>query len=310
MFLHSKNALNSAIYANFNPFERETMKKASFAAVCMTMIFALTAFCADSVPIWPNNAPDESAQTTEVKGLVVPTYQYCPPAEKKSDACLIVCPGGGYNNLAVDHEGDKIAEYFNSKGITVVILKYRIPRRQGKPKHLAAWQDAQRTVRIVRSKADEWGINPEKIGILGFSAGGHLTLMTATTSQTPAYEPVDELDKTVPCHVNFAAPIYPAYVLDDGADSNNTGKGNDAKMVSDFAFDEKTPPMCLIHGDNDPYSPMGSVAVYHKLRTMGIPGELHIFATVGHGFGANPTGDHIGDWLNRVYAWMKAVGIY
>ena len=264
----------------------------------------------EEFPVWPGNAPGESAQTTQVDGLSVPTYEYCPPAEKKSDACLIVCPGGGYSHLAVQHEGAKIAEYFNARGMTVVILKYRIPRRDGQPKHLAAWQDAQRTVRIVRSKASQWGINPEKIGVLGFSAGGHLTLMTATTSQTAAYEPVDDLDRTVACHVNFAAPIYPAYVLENGENGPNSDKTATGPIVADFAFDEKTPPRCLSHGDDDVYSSTGSVAVYLKLRTMQIPGELHIFAKTGHGFGANPTNDHVGDWLNRVFAWTKAIGIY
>lgn len=251
--------------------------------------------------VWPDVAPGEKADA------VKPTLEYWKPATKTSDSCMIVCPGGGYYGLASDHEGDKIARYFTSKGITTVVLKYRVPRREGLPKHLPAWQDAQRTVRVVRSHAQEWEINPDKIGIMGFSAGGHLTLMTSTTSETNSYEPIDEIDN-ISCSVNFAAPVYPAYVLEDGADSPNTGKGNDSVMVGDFAFDAKTPPMCLIHGDADEYSPMGSVAVYCKLRKMNIPAEIHVYALVGHGFGANPTDDHVGDWLNRVYYWMQTIG--
>ena len=209
--------------------------------------------------VWPSVAPGEPENAPK------PTFELWKPEKKTSDAAIIVCPGGGYYVLAYEHEGEKIAKYFNDRGITVVVLKYRVPRREGVPKHAAAWQDAQRTVRIVRSRASEWGINPEKIGIMGFSAGGHLTLMTATTSQTNSYEAIDEIDKT-PCHVNFAIPVYPAYVLEDGADCPNEGKGNYSKLVEDFAFDEKTPPMCFIHGDEDQYSPMGSVAVYSKLR--------------------------------------------
>jgi len=271
-------------------------------ALLTTLSYAANVSAFDEFNLWPGVAPGEKANA------VKPTYEYWAPAEKSTDACLIVCPGGAYNGLAYAHEGDKIAKYFTSKGVTTVVLKYRVPRRQGLPKHLAAWQDAQRMVRVVRSRAEEWGINPEKIGILGFSAGGHLTLMTSTTSQTPAYEPIDELDK-IPCNVNFAVPVYPAYVLEDGADGPNAGKGNDSTMVDDFAFDDKTPPMCLIHGDVDVYSPMGSVAVYCKLRKMNIPAEMHIYAQVNHGFGGNPTGDHVGDWLNRVYAWMKSIGL-
>ena len=277
-----------------------------FATSLVVVIMSL--FCAaanaadfETFNVWPGVAPGEKADA------VKPTYEIWKPAEKKSDACMIVCPGGGYFVLAYDHEGDKIARYFVSKGITTVVLRYRVPRREGIPKHVAAWQDAQRCVRVVRSRAAELGINPDKIGIMGFSAGGHLTLMTATTSQTNSYEPVDELDK-LSASVNFAVPVYPAYVLEDGADEPNTGKGNDSKLVGDFAFDEKTPPMCFIHGDDDQYSPMGSVAVYAKLRQMEIPAELHIYARVGHGFGGSPTDVHLGDWLNRVYNWMQKMG--
>lgn len=253
--------------------------------------------------IWTDLAPGETADTEK------PVLLMRQPEEKTSDSCLIIFPGGGYYALAVDHEGYQIADYFCGKGITCVIVKYRIPRRAGIPKHQAAWQDAQRAVKFVRAHAEEWGINAEKIGCLGFSAGGHLTLMTSTTSQTPAYEGAEELDK-VPCHVNFAVPVYPAYVLEDGNDGGNKEKGNHSRIVEDFAFDAKTPPMCLIHGDSDDYSPMGSVAVYHKLRTMELPGELHIYAKVGHGFGANPVGknQHEGAWLDQVYAWMKMMG--
>lgn len=278
----------------------------SIAAFAVTVAAAFlcanaSTYAIDEYNVWPGLAPGETANATK------PTYEYWKPENKTSDSLMIVCPGGGYNMLAYEHEGEKIAKYFNSKGVTVVVLKYRVPRRQGVAKHLAAWQDAQRCVRVVRSRAAEWGVSPDKIGIMGFSAGGHLTLMTSTTSQTNSYEPVDEIDK-LPCNVNFAAPVYPAYVLEDGADSPNTGKGNDSTMVSDFAFDEKTPPMCLIHGDADVYSPMGSVAVYSKLRKMNIPAEMHIYANVNHGFGGSPTDNHVGDWLNRVYAWMNAIG--
>ena len=247
--------------------------------------------------IWNGPAPGEKDVSAN------PTLLLYQPENKTTDSCLIVFPGGGYNHLAKDHEGDKIAKYFNSKGMTVAVLWYRIPRRPGVEKHRVAWQDAQRAVRFVRSHADEWKINAEKIGVLGFSAGGHLTLMVSTSSPTPAYEPVDDLDKT-PCYVNFAVPVYPAYVLE------RTDKGYtlESKIVDEFAFDAKTPPMCFIHGDDDVCPSMASAVVYAKLKSMGIPTELHIFAKTGHGFGANPKDNHVGDWLNRVYEWMKVMG--
>ncbi|MBQ9813842.1 MAG: alpha/beta hydrolase, partial [Thermoguttaceae bacterium] len=278
-----------------------TFTAIALCAVAAFLCAGASASAAEEFNVWPGVAPGEN------EDAVKPTYEYWKPEKKTTDSLMIVCPGGAYMGLAYGHEGGVIAQYFNSKGITAVVLKYRVPRREGIPKHMAAWQDAQRCVRVCRSRAEEWGIDPNKIGIMGFSAGGHLTLMTATTSQTNSYEPVDEIDK-LPCNVNFAAPVYPAYVLEDGADGPNSGKGNDSTMVGDFAFDEKTPPMCMIHGDDDVYSPMGSVAVYEKLRKMNIPAEMHIYAKINHGFGGNPKDDHVGDWLNRVYAWMKVVG--
>ncbi len=272
----------------------------SLAFAVASFIVAANVSAFDEFNLWSNVAPGEKDDA------VKPTYQYWKPAEKKSDACMIVCPGGGYQMLCADYEGEEIAEYFNSKGITAVVLKYRVPRREGLPKHLAAWQDAQRMVRVARSNAEKWGINPDKIGIMGFSAGGHLSLMIATTSSKAAYEPIDELDK-IPCNVNFAAPVYPAYVLQDGADGQNAGKGNDSPMVDDFAFDDRTPPMCLLHGDADVYSSTGSVAVYCKLRKMGVPAELHIYANAVHGFILARDDPHTNDWLDRIYAWMNAM---
>ena len=267
------------------------------AALALTVAAAflcrgVNASAFDEFNVWPGVAPGEKEDATK------PTYEYWKPENKTSDSLLIVCPGGAYMNLAYGHEGDKIARYFNSKAVTVVVLKYRVPIRPGLPKHMVAWQDAQRCVRVCRSHAEEWGIDPNKIGVMGFSAGGHLTLMVATTSQTNSYEPIDELDE-IPCNVNFAVPVYPAWVI----------KGNDVgKFADEFAFDEKTPPMCMIHGDADFCTPLASIAVYSKLRKMDIPAELHIYAKVNHGFGGNPTDDHVGDWLNRVYAWMGVMG--
>lgn len=250
--------------------------------------------------VWSDTPPNYEA------GQAIPVLEWWTPENKTSDACLIIAPGGAYMGVAYDYEGVPTRDYFLKKGITVVMLRYRVPRPQNMPKHMSAWQDAQRTVRFVRAHANDWGINPDKIGFMGFSAGGHLTLMTATSSQTPAYTPIDELDN-IPCHVNFAVPIYPAYVLQDGEDGTN--KGNASAMVSDFAFDVKTPPMCFIHGDGDEYSSMGSVMVYHKLRTMNLPAELHIFALANHAFRNCKPEDPMMFWKDRVYAWLQTMKI-
>lgn len=281
------------------------------------LAFATIAYSEESLPLWPDLAPGEKVNLEEkekpqsdgirrIDEVTCPTLTFFAPENKTTDACMVIFPGGGYNILAYDYEGTEIAEFFNRKGMSAVVVKYRVPRRPEVPKHQAAWQDAQRAIRLVRANATKWGIDAEKIGAMGFSAGGHLTLLTALNSQSPAYEPVDALDK-ISCHVNFAAPIYPAYVLEDGKNGVNTEKGNDSPMVRDFSWDEKTPPMCLIHGDADGISAMGSVAIYHALRKRNIPAELHIYAKVGHGFGARPQGDHVGHWLPAVHAWLTTI---
>ena len=271
------------------------------------LLVATVAFCrfvcgAETFPLWPDVAP--GAASSDVK----PTYEYWKPKNKTSDVCLIVFPGGAYEYLTLGRDAKQLTRFFNDRGVTVVVLNYRVPRPKNGPKHLPAWQDAQRVIRVVRSRAEEWGLDSEKIGALGLSAGGHLTLMAATSSQTSSYEPVDDVDK-LPCHLNFAVPVYPAYVLEDGANGPNANRGIDSPTVADFAFDDKTPPMCLLHGDADAYSPNGSVAVYAKLRKMGIAAELHIYANVPHGFVGNPpSGKPVDDWLNRVDAWRRTLG--
>ena len=281
---------------------KKNLLTAALTVAFATLFFAPFASAQEKLPLWPDVAP--GAATDDVK----PTYEYWKPENQTSDACVIVFPGGAYEYLTLGRDAKQLTRFFNERGVTVVVLNYRVPRPKNAPKHLPAWQDAQRVVRVVRSRAAEWGLDPEKIGALGLSAGGHLTLMAATSSQTASYETVDDVDK-LPCHLNFAIPVYPAYVLEDGADGPNAQRGIDSPMVADFAFDDMTPPMCLLHGDADAYSPNGSVAIYAKLRKMGIPAELHIYAKVPHGFVGNPpSGKPVDDWLNRVDAWRQKLG--
>lgn len=271
-------------------------------------LFVSSAFGFETYNVWPSTPPGDKPEQYKDKGgkYYTPTLEWWKPENKTTDACIVICCGGAYMGVAYEYEGVMPRDYFLKNGITVVMLRYRTPRRANVAKHMAAWQDVQRTIRFVRSKASDWGINPEKIGVMGFSAGGHLTLMAATSSQSKAYEPIDDLDK-ISCHVNFAIPIYPAYVLQDGVDSPNKEKGNDSPIVNDFKFDDKTPPMCFIHGDGDGYSPMGSIAVYHKLRTMNIPAEVHIFALANHAFRNCGPDAPIRKYPDRVVAWLKTL---
>lgn len=282
-----------------------TLRIPFFALIALMSALAGTATCATKrgVSLWPEGRMP-SVQTNQT---YEPYLVWHEPKELKSKGVLIAVPGGGYN-MCLDEspEVSDIRDHFLSKGMTVVSVRYRTPRPIGLPKHLTAWQDAQRAVRLVRREAERRGLDPENIGFCGCSAGGHLALLVATSSQTPAYDPVDEIDAE-PCHVNWAVPVYPAYGLVPEAETNDVSGCDDlaAPLVSEFAFDAKTPPMCFVHGDADRWSPMVSVRAYHKLRTMGIPAELHVMAQEPHCFmvKARP-GTAAATWRDRVWEWL------
>ena len=229
------------------------------------------------------------------------------PEKLTTKAIQVIVPGGGYNFCNFNGEGTPVAHYLNGKGMTAVVVMYRCPRPIGAPKHLSGWQDAQRAIRMVRAEAPGRGLDPNRIGLMGFSAGGHLTLMTATNARTPAYEPVDAIDAQ-PVKLQWACPVYPAYALTDGADVPNVRGGNydDAVPVPEFAFDADTPPMCLLHGDADVWAAMNSVKIWEKLRMMGIQCDLHTYARRGHCFQikcAPGTGSYT--WLDRIWDFLS-----
>ena len=178
-------------------------------------------------------------------------------------------------------------------------MRYRTPRPEGLSKHTTAWQDLQRAVRKVRSEAEAYGLDPDRIGIMGSSAGGHLTLMGVTSSRHNSYLAVDEIDK-ISCKVQWGIGIYPAYALTDGLDGYNEHHGNEDGDILAPEFS-----MLFIHGDADPYSAMASVKTWEKLRAMGVPSELHTLALREHGFQrtASPgTGSY--SWLDRIGEYL------
>ena len=209
-----------------------------------------------------------------------------PSAENKTDICMILISGGGYNSCCDVGLVERWRKKLTAIGVNCVSLTYRTPRPKGIAIHQTAWEDGQRAVRLVRSQAAKRGFNPEKIGTISMSAGSHLATLLATSSQTPAYAPVDALDKTTPCHINWAITCAIAYALTDGVGIPNTRNGNaiDVKLDSCFKFDAKTAPMCMFHGGLDAYAPEASTQVYRQLRRMKIPAELHLYAGRPHGF--------------------------
>ena len=264
------------------------------------LLLAMTAGAGNKQYIWPKGKmPDRQAHqiaamtdVSKAEGFKAQkwTEPYLewfetPDAAVDNDACMILISGGGYNNCCDVKLIGLWHKELTARGIQCVNFVYRTPRPEGLPIYQSAWEDGQRAVRVVRSQAAKRGFDPEKIGVIGMSAGGHLTTLLATSSQTPAYARIDAVDD-IPCHINWAIANAPAYVTTDaenGTKATREGYGVDVGLSKVFAFDEKTCPMSLHHGGKDPYSPNGSTLLYRKLRTMGIPAELHLYPDKGHG---------------------------
>ena len=268
------------------------------------------------MPLWPEGRiPDCQAhqvaariETVERGGFDatahrMPYLEWCDrPASNRTGQCVMIISGGGYQNLCDGIWVDRFADYLTARGVQCVKLVYRTPRPKGLPIWQTAWEDGQRAVRLVRASAKGRGFDPERIGVLGFSAGAHLCLLLATSSQTRAYVRIDATDD-ISAHVNLAVPIFPAYVLSDGLDAPNATRGDAADVTLNpcFRFDEKTCPMCLVHGSDDIYSSVGSVQVYRKLHAMGVSSDLHVYAGRGHGFKSENALLRVLDrWIDRV----------
>jgi acetyl esterase/lipase len=243
-----------------------------------------------------------------------PFIEWFIPSNRTTDAVLILTCGGGYGCCNWQPTGGFSAvfrDWLLERGLTVVRLHYRTPRPKKVEKHVTAWQDAQRAVRLVRSAAAAHGVDGGKIGFCGYSAAGHLTLLMALSSQTRAYEPVDGVD-ALPCNINWAVSAFPAYVLSDGENGSNAHGGNriEDEILPLFKFDSATCPVFFMHGDADSISPMASVKVYSRLHAMGVPSELHVYAKLAHDF--KPTGAdkrRFTAWRDSVWNWLIRMGL-
>jgi acetyl esterase/lipase len=215
---------------------------------------------------------------------------------------MLIFPGGGYWDLYWQLEGEEVAAWLNSIGVTGIILKYRVPRRPDEPKVEPArrpLQDAQRAMSLVRSRAKEWGINPDRIGVVGFSAGGHLAIATATSFGKRTYPTVDSIDE-VSCRPDFAVPVYSGYLK--AKDKNELAPG--------IQIPKETPPIFLVHGDKDIISPPEhSLVMYEALKRAGIPAELHIYAGTSHDFGVRRNDRPYSTWTILCEAWLRGRGL-
>jgi acetyl esterase/lipase len=251
----------------------------------------------------PSDAPTKDAKW--ITNVTKPTITVFRPAKgKNTGAAMVICPGGGYWNLAWDREGEEVAAWLNRVGMTGIVLKYRVPRRPGQPEPLPApgpLLDAQRAVSLVRSRAREWGVDPNRIGIVGFSAGGHLAVMTATYFDKRAYEPIDAIDR-VSCRPDFAVAVYPGYLLPEDVDTD--------VLAPYIRIPAKTPPIFLVHAGDDPESgPEHSVMMYLALKRARVPAELHVYPVGGHGFGVRKSDKPISTWTERCVAWLQNQGV-
>jgi len=277
------------------------------------------------VPIWPGTPPDAQPvagpeSVTTVKDELVagkpwvfagkvsqPTITVYSPEGKNTGAAVVVFPGGGYEILAMDLEGTEVCDWLASQGVTSILLKYRVPGHNLKPKSGCfpkspmALQDAQRTIGLVRSRAAELHIDPHKIGVLGFSAGGHLAAATSTHFKKRLYKPVDAADK-VSCRPDFAVALYPGHMLE------NTSKG--LQLNPHVPVTRETPPTFLLHAENDPVDDVENSIVYFiALKKAGVPTEMHIYAGGKHAFGLRPTKFPITGWPRLVETWMRTIGV-
>lgn len=285
----------------------------AFVAACL-VLFSTVSRSEElpTVAVWPAAAPGEKGgigeeqvqpnkpgekQVERLTNVSHPTVTvYKPAAAKDSGAAVLICPGGGYHILAMDLEGKEVADWLNSIGVTGIVLKYRVPRREGQEKHVAPLQDAQRGMSLVRSRAAEWKIDPARIGILGFSAGGHLAAVASTNFDHRTYAPIDEVDQTS-CRPDFTVLIYPAYLAEG------------LRLLPEVHVSAETPPVFFIHAGDDRISPENSISMYLALKAAGVPAELHVFGAGGHGFGLRPSEHPVSKWPVLCEQWMRSRGL-
>lgn len=295
------------------------MQRTSLVSLVLLLLLTASSFAepmvidvwpAGKVPGEPSGIGEEKEQPPQpnqrevkrITNVTRPTLTiYSPPKEKNSGTAVVIAPGGGYHILAWDLEGTEVAEWLNSIGVTAFILKYRVPRRPGEGKDkvepVESLQDAQRAMSLVRSRAGEWGVDAKKIGMLGFSAGGHLTAKASTNFAKRSYEPLDDVD-SVSARPDFTVLVYTAYLVEKNASG----------LKEEFPISKETPPAFLAHAYDDPVTPESSLFYFLALKRAAVPAELHIYSTGGHGFGLRESKSPSHTWPKRCEEWMRTSG--
>jgi acetyl esterase/lipase len=268
----------------------------------------------EPIRLWPGVAPGETGEigpeqeqpgkpgdnTIRLGNVTQPTLEvFLPPREKNTGAAVVICPGGGYNILAYNKEGTEVAQWLNSIGVAGIVLKYRVPARKGRERYEAPLQDAQRSLGIVRLRARQWMIDPARIGILGFSAGGHLAATLSNQHEKRTYPRVDEADDAS-CRPDFTLLIYPAYLIPRKGDNT---LAPEIKVMSD------TPPTFLAQTEDDGVRVECSLFYYLALKNAKVPAEMHLYPDGGHGYGLRPSSHNVSHWPQRAEEWLRTLGV-
>ncbi len=269
------------------------------------------------VHLWPKGAPGATATSVPEKDTTTPTDNliagrriikltnvsdptltvYQP--DHASGAAVVVFPGGGYRILALDLEGNEVCDWLTSIDVTCVLVKYRVPSPDAN-RYEAPLQDAQRAVGLTRFHAKEWGIDPQKIGVLGFSAGGHMAANLSNNYATRTYPVVDEADQ-VSCRPDFSVIVYPGYLVGDPPDY---------PFAKELQVTAQTPPTFLVQAEDDPVHVENSIYYFLALKKAAVPAEMHIYAKGGHGYGLRPVAAlPVTEWPNLVATWMRTIGV-
>lgn len=268
----------------------------------------------DKVTLFPDQVPGENVQLVEKDDWDGPFVGGKPVLRKtnvsnpeitlylvkedgKNHPAVLVCPGGGYGILAYDMEGTEVCEWLNSLGMSAILLKYRVPRREGRAKHEAPLQDVQRAISYVRYHADKLHIDAHKIGIMGFSAGAHLSVMASTSFDTCTYSPIDEID-SVSRRPDFCLLVYPAYL-----DGKNFSLSPEIKVTS------QVPPTMMVQAENDVRFINSSLFYYYALKQAKVPAWLHLYSSGEHGYGMRDTGHQVNEWPERAADWFRELNL-
>ncbi len=296
------------------------MKSARWAGLVSFVVFTLMDGPASEpvqvLDLWPHGAPGEKGAIGEERDTTKPTDQliagkpvirlgnvskptlsiYRPSSSTGTGAAVLVFPGGGYHILAMDLEGTEVCDWLNSIGVTGVLLKYRVPKREGLERYTAPLQDAQRALGLVRAHAKELGFDPQRIGVLGFSAGGHLAAALSKHGDERTYPATDDADRAS-CRPDFQILIYPGGL---------TKKEEGDKVAPEVAVTTNTPPTFIAMAGDDPVRVENALGYVLALRNAKAPVELHVYPTGGHGYGLRRTKDSVTTWPDRVADWMRS----